>query len=117
MNGFTLLGFVCGEAYEWPEDQLCAALRDVDVVAVSAHVEVNRQRRRRIEPTHRRWAFHRRFQMIASRCGAALAQSHSGDYDRVRVCDNWFVFRNGSPFPGQRQGTRVELSPREVAPR
>jgi hypothetical protein len=117
VNGLTFLGFVCGEVYEWPETQVRDALRDVDVVAVSAHVEVNRQWQRRIEPTLRRWAFQRRFQMIASRCGAALAQSHTANYDSVRACDNWFVFRNGSPFPGQRQGTRVELSPREVAPR
>lgn len=117
VNGLTLLGFVCGEVYEWPEEQVRSALRDVDVVAVSAHVEVNRQWQRRIAPTLRRWAFQRRFQMIASRCGAALAQSHTADYDRVRACDNWFVYRNGRPFPGQRQGTRVELSAREVAAR
>jgi len=105
--GYTLLGFVCGEGYEWHEGQLTSALSDVDVVVVSAHVEVNRIWDREIDPGLKRWAFQRRFQLIAGYAGAALAHARGPDETYVRNCDDWFVHRGGDPFPGPRVGVPI----------
>ena len=105
--GFTLLGFVCGEGYEWPEDDLVPALAGVDVVVVSAHVEVNRIWDRGIDPGLRRWPFQRRFQLISGHAGAALAHARGTDTNYVRNCDNWFVHRGDEPFPGPRVGVPI----------
>jgi hypothetical protein len=105
--GFTLLGFVCGECYEWEKRELASALTDVAVVAVSAHVEVNRIWKRRIDPKRKRWSFHRRFRFISTYAGAALAHVRGADDRYVRNCDDWFVHRGGEPFPGPRVGVPV----------
>ena len=59
--GYTFLGFVCGEAYEWSKSDLADHLKGVDLVAVSAHRSVNRVWNRRVtDPRSKRWAFQRR---------------------------------------------------------
>jgi hypothetical protein len=75
-----LLGFVCGEGYEWPEGDLAEALPGVDVVVISAHVEVNRIWEPAIDQGMKRWAFQRRFRFISQQAGAALAhaRTHAG---------------------------------------
>jgi hypothetical protein len=105
--GYTLLGFVCGETYEWPEHDLAAELHGVDVVVVSAHVEVNRIWEREIDPELKRWAFQRRFQFISQHTGAALAHARGTDDAYVRNCDDWFVHRGDAPFPGPRIGVSI----------
>lgn len=105
--GYTLLGFVCGEAYEWHERDLAAELSDIDVVVISAHVEVNRIWDREIDPGLKRWAFQRRFQFIAQHAGAALAHARGTDEGYVRNCDDWFVHRGSDPFPGSRVGLSI----------
>ena len=104
--GFTLLGFVCGEFYEWLEGELIEALdaHHVDLLLVSAHKKVNRVDDRKVSPHYKRWAFQRRFQAISPYCGAALAQARGFDDRYVRNCDDWFVHRSGDPFPGRRVG-------------
>ena len=105
--GYTLLGFVCGEAYEWPERDLAAELPATDVVVVSAHVEVNRIWDREIDAGLKRWAFQRRFQFISQHAGAALAHARGIDDAYVRNCDDWFVHRGSDPFPGPRVGEPI----------
>jgi hypothetical protein len=105
--GFTLLGFVCGEGYEWEETEFVEALSGKDVVAVSAHVEVNRTWKPEIDPGYKRWAFQRRFQLISAHCGAALAHARGADDNYVRNCDDWFVHRGGPLFPEPRIGTPI----------
>lgn len=105
--GYTLLGFVCGEAYEWQERDLAAELSGIDVVVVSAHVEVNRIWDREIDPGLKRWAFQRRFQFISQHAGAALAHARGIDDTHVRNCDDWFVHRGSDPFPGPRVGQPI----------
>jgi hypothetical protein len=121
---FALLGFVCGECYEWPEDELICALQkhNVDVVAVSAHKKVNRVASPEVPEDYKRWAFQRRFQLLSRYCGAALAQARGLDAQLVRNRDNWFVHQGELPFPGSSEGTpfrfvsdkndAVSLSPR-----
>lgn len=108
-SGYTLLGFVCGECYEWPKETLISAVQqhNVDVVAVSAHRQVNRTWEPVIPLHYRRWAFQRRFQCISSFCGAALAQVRGHDDAYVRNCDDWFVHRAGELFPGPRVGRPI----------
>lgn len=105
--GYTSLGFVCGEGYEWPEDELTPVLSGIDVLAVSAHVEVNRIWDREIDPGLKRWAFQRRFQLISGYAGAALAHARGADESYVRNCDDWFVHRGEDPFPGPRVGQPI----------
>ncbi|MGH7634063.1 MAG: hypothetical protein ACRENC_10070 [Gemmatimonadaceae bacterium] len=105
--GYTLLGFVCGEAYEWQERDLAAELSGIDVVVVSAHVEVNRIWDREIDPGLKRWAFQRRFQFISQYAGAALAHARGINDAYVRNCDDWFVHRGSVPFPEPRVGTPI----------
>ncbi len=105
--GHTLLGFVCGEGYEWPEAELAAALVGIDVVAVSAHVEVNRIWDPEIDQGLKRWAFQRRFRFISEYAGAALAHARGADDNYVRNCDDWFVHRGEEPFPGPRVGETI----------
>ena len=105
--GYTLLGFVCGEAYEWPQPDLAADLPGIDIVVISAHVEVNRIWDREIDPGLKRWAFQRRFQFIAQHAGAALAHARGIDDAYVRNCDDWFVHRGNDPFPGPRVGQPI----------
>lgn len=106
-----MLGFVCGEGYEWPVDELTRALSGIDVVVVSAHVEVNRIWEREIDPELKRWAFQRRFQLISGCAGAALAHARGTDHTYVRNCDDWFVYRGEDPFPGPRVGTPITAAP------
>lgn len=105
--GFRLLGFVCGEGYKWNAAELVAMLPAVDVVAVSAHVEVNRTREPEINPEYKRWAFQRRFQLISEHAGAALAHARGADDRYVRNCDDWFAHRGGPLFPEPRVGTPI----------
>jgi hypothetical protein len=108
--GYGLLGFVCGEGYEWPETELATALSNVDVVAVSAHVEINRIWEPAIDPELKRWAFQRRFRFISGYAGAALAHARGTDDRYVRNCDDWFVHRGGEPFPEPRVGVALVVS-------
>lgn len=105
----TFLGFVCGEAYERSEDEFVAQLESgVDVVAISAHVRVNRISAPCVTSSSaKRWAFQRRFQLISGYAGASLSHARANDDRYVRDCDNWFVHRGEDPFPGERSGQRI----------
>lgn len=83
--GYTLLGFVCGEGYEWPERDVAEVLPGVDVVVISAHVEVNRIWEPAIDEGLKRWAFQRRFRFISQHAGAALAHAHGTDAKGPRI--------------------------------
>jgi len=105
--GYTLLGFVCGEGYEWAEHDVAEELSGVDVVVISAHVEVNRIWEPAIDEGLKRWAFQRRFRFISQYAGAALAHARGTDANYVRNCDDWFVHRGKEPFPGPRVGDAI----------
>lgn len=105
--GYALLGFVCGEGYEWLERDLTEVLPETDVVVISAHVKVNRIRKPEIDEGVKRWAFQRRFRFISRQAGAALAHARGSDDSYVRNCDDWFVHRGEAPFPGPRVGDPI----------
>jgi hypothetical protein len=104
-HSFRVMGFVCGEVWEYSPADLVPALEEVDLVAVSAHSQVNRIWERAISADYRRWPFHCRFALLAESCGAALAQARGVEEHYVVNCDNWFVHRDASPFSGERYGT------------
>lgn len=78
--GYTLIGFVCGESYEWCETELVAELGEADVVVISAHTKVNRIWAPAVGLRVRRWAFHRRlpprFRAHGSRACSCARRRH-----------------------------------------
>lgn len=100
VDGFRVLPFVCGEIYDGgitfdPETDL----KKIDVVADAAHASVNRS-----HDPDRRWSyapFQRRFLDIAPHAAAVLAHAHDNNERLVRCRNNWAVFRDKSPFPGE----------------
>jgi hypothetical protein len=114
---YTRLGFVCGEAHEWPERELAAELHGVDVVVVSAQVEVNRIWEREIDP-----------ELNAGRSSVASSSLRNTPVlpsltrvePTMRACATAMTgcaSRRGSiPWPARRQADRLIAASEPLAP-
>ncbi|HYI00690.1 hypothetical protein [Hyalangium sp.] len=110
IGDYRVLAFICGAIYGFggPALDVGRDLSGTDVVLDAGHASLNRQWNPQVPLSRKRWAFHRSIRKIGTQCGAVFSHAHGDDYAYVRNCDNWIVYRNEPPFPGKREGRRIQ---------
>lgn len=101
VDGFHVLGFVCGELWDGGSGfEFQKHTAGLDLVLDLAHASINRLWDRTVRP-ERRCAFQRTFFDLKLKCGAMLAYAHDMDTKAgiVRRQNNWILFKKENPFP------------------